>query len=113
MTKEPGRNCGRHADTPHLMNYLEPRSEGHRIAGGGSSPATSATVGLATAALALGINPATAEAIAEHDEFPCQVIRTNDGYRVPFAALLPLLRSRSDRSAGQTPGPGHPDGSPP
>jgi hypothetical protein len=60
----------------------------------GNGPVTAATtVRLATAAHVLGISPASAQELAEREEFPCNVIWTSDGYRVPFAALLRVLRS--------------------
>lgn len=68
-------------------------------AGLGSSPATTVTVGLATAARVLGISPAAAQVLAEHDEFPCAVIRTTDGYRVTFAALVRILHPRRGEPA--------------
>jgi hypothetical protein len=52
-----------------------------------------AMVGLPTAAHMLGISQADAADLAKRDEFPCVVIRTHDGYRVPFAAVLRVLRS--------------------
>lgn len=58
-----------------------------------NSPATAATVRLATAAHALGISQAAAVELAERDEFPCTVIWASDGYHVLFAALLRILRS--------------------
>ena len=59
-------------------------------------PATPpATVALATAARALGISPQDACDLAERGEFPCPVVESGDGYRVPFAALLKLLEPSS------------------
>lgn len=86
------------------------RTNGGRIPGRrgspglGSEPATAATVGLATAAHALGFSLATARTLAEHDVFPCSVIRTMDGYRVPFAALVRVLRSARADCAEPAPG---------
>lgn len=74
----------------------------------GGSPATAATVRLATAARALGISQAAAEDLAERGEFACNVIKTSDGYRVPFAALLRLLRSGCGEHTGPGPGNGTP-----
>jgi len=54
-----------------------------------------ATVALATAARALGISPHDACDLAERGEFPCQVVKSGGGYRVPFAALLGLLGPNS------------------
>ena len=39
------------------------------------------------------------QVLAEHDEFPCAVIRTTDGYRVTFAALVRILRPRRGEPA--------------
>jgi hypothetical protein len=61
--------------------------------GVGRSPATAATVGLATAARLLGLSRATALALAEDEQFPCNVIKTTTGFRVPFASLVRVLRS--------------------
>lgn len=65
----------------------------------GRSPATAATVGLATAARVLGLSPATALALAEHEQFPCSVIKTTAGFRVPFGSLLRVLRSSRSQSS--------------
>lgn len=43
----------------------------------------------------------------EAGQFPCQVIRTEDGYRVPFGALVRVLRSRL--GLGSSSGPWPPD----
>ena len=74
----------------------------------GGSPATAATVRLATAAHALGISQAAAHELADRGEFPCNVIQTSDGYCVPFAALLRLLRSGRGKHTGPGPGNGTP-----
>jgi hypothetical protein len=58
-----------------------------------ASPKPPATVGLMTAAHALGISPDEARDLAERHEFPCNVIETGTGYRVSFAALLRVLGS--------------------
>ncbi len=50
-----------------------------------------ATVDLMTAACALGLGRTKAYDLARHEEFPCQVIRIGDTYRVPTAGLLELL----------------------
>ncbi len=70
---------------------------------GGGAPA--ATVGLPTAARVLGISPDDADGLALRGEFPCSVIQTAEGYRVPFAALLRVLRSGPVHDTGQDAGP--------
>jgi hypothetical protein len=50
-----------------------------------------ATVDLMTAAAALRIGRTKAYQLAQHDEFPCRVIRVGDTYRVPTPGLLELL----------------------
>jgi hypothetical protein len=67
-------------------------------------PAPAATVGLMTAARALGIRPDQAPGLARRGEFPCTVIETSDGYRVSFAALLRILGSGPVRHSGQDAG---------
>lgn len=71
-------------------------------------PAGATTVRLATAAHALGICQAAARDLAERGEFPCTVIKTSDGYRVPFAALLRILRSTHGKRTGPASGKGTP-----
>ena len=66
----------------------------------GCHPAPAATVGLMTAARALGISPDEADDLARRGEFPCNVIATGEGYRVSFAALLRVLSSGPIRAAG-------------
>jgi len=66
----------------------------------GCHPAPAATVGLMTAARALGISPDEADDLAGRGEFPCNVIATGEGYRVSFAALLRVLSSGPIRAAG-------------
>jgi hypothetical protein len=58
------------------------------------------TVSLSTAARMLGLPPEQARNLAAREAFPCSVIATVDGYRVPFAALMHLLKSRRSGSAG-------------
>ncbi len=67
----------------------------------GCHPAPAATVGLMTAARALGISPDEADDLARRGEFPCNVIETGEGYRVSFAALLRVLGSGPVRTAGE------------
>jgi hypothetical protein len=64
-------------------------------------PVPAATVGLMTAARALGISPDDAVDLAKRGEFPCNVIETGDGHRVSFAALLRVLESGPVCDAGQ------------
>ena len=71
----------------------------------GGYPGPTATVGLMTAARALGISPDDADDLARRDEFPCSVIQTGEGYRVLFAALLRALNSGLVRNPGQDTGP--------
>jgi hypothetical protein len=71
----------------------------------GGDPPPAATVGLTTAARALGISPKDADSLARRGEFPCIVIETGEGYRVPFAALLRALGSGPLRNPGQDAGP--------
>jgi hypothetical protein len=79
--------------------------------GFGRCPATAATVGLATAARMLGLSPAAALALAEGEQFPCNVIKTTAGYRVPFASLMRVLRSsRGARRQATQDGHNSPDG---
>lgn len=66
---------------------------------GRSAPAS--TVALATAAGMLGIGPDDAVSLAAIGAFPCSVIQTREGYRVPFAALMRLLGPRRSRDAPQ------------
>jgi hypothetical protein len=70
----------------------------------GGVPPLAATVGLMTAARVLGINPDDADGLARRGEFPCSVIETGEGYRVPFAALLRALGSGPLRNPGQDAG---------
>jgi hypothetical protein len=88
------------------MSDPMPGRNGHRRAGSsatgnwtGSAPG--ATVSLQTAAHALSISPADAQRLAEAGAFPCDVVRSGGGYRIPFRALLHVLRS----SPGTGPGP--------
>jgi hypothetical protein len=67
----------------------------------GGDPPSTATVGLMTAARALGISPDDADGLARRGEFPCSVIETGEGYRVLFAALLLALGSGPLRNPGQ------------
>jgi hypothetical protein len=71
----------------------------------GGDPPSATTVGLTTAARALGISPDDADGLARRGEFPCSVIETGEGYRVPFAALLRALGSGPARDPGQDAGP--------
>lgn len=48
-------------------------------------------VDLLTAARALGIGRTKAYQLAQHNEFPCRIIRVGKGYHVPTADLLILL----------------------
>jgi hypothetical protein len=59
------------------------------------------TIGLMTAARVLGISSDEASDLAGRGEFPCNVIETGDGYRVPFAALLRVLDLGPVRDDGQ------------
>ena len=70
----------------------------------GGQPAPAATVGLMTAAHALGISPDEAGDLARRGEFPCNVIETGKGYRVSFAVLLRVLSSGTVRDAEQDAG---------
>lgn len=63
--------------------------------------APAATVGLMIAACALGIVPGHARGLAESGAFPCSVIETREGYRVPFDALIRVLRRRPLPGAGR------------
>jgi hypothetical protein len=71
----------------------------------GGQPVSAATVGLMTAARALGVSPDEAGDLAERGEFPCEVIEAGDGYRVSFAVLLQVLGSGPVRDTGQDTGP--------
>ena len=67
------------------------------------------TVDLMTAARALGLGRTKAYDLARRQQFPCQVIRIGDTYRVPTPGLLELLGLASDepdqtRPTGQTEG---------
>lgn len=59
------------------------------------------TVGLMTAARALGIGRTKAYELARNGEFPCHVIRIGDLYRVSTADLLRLLDVHTNE--GQSP----------
>jgi len=52
---------------------------------------TSATVDLMTAARARGLGRTKAYELARRDQFPCQVIRIGETYRIPTPGLLELL----------------------
>ena len=62
-----------------------------------SAPAT--TVSLPAAAKVLGFTPDQAHDLAARGVFPCNVITTADGYRVPFGALMHLLKNCCPSSA--------------
>lgn len=68
-----------------------------------------ATISLPAAARTLGIRLSDAHDLAEAGQFPCQVIRTEDDYRVPFGALVRVLRSRLHPGSGSGPWPPHSD----
>lgn len=61
--------------------------------------APTATVSLPTAARMVGLMPDQACDLAASGAFPCSVIATVHGYRVPFAALMHHLKSRRSRPA--------------
>jgi len=48
-------------------------------------------VDLTTAARALGIGRTKAYQLAQHNDFPCRIIRVGRAYHVPTADLLTLL----------------------
>jgi len=48
-------------------------------------------VDLTTAARALGIGRTKAYQLAQHNDFPCRIIRVGRAYHVPTAELLTLL----------------------
>lgn len=48
-------------------------------------------VDLTTAARALGIGRTKAYQLAQHDQFPCRIIRVGRGYHIPTADLLHVL----------------------
>src|SRR5205823_2487875 len=81
---------GRHLDGGHLrlaatsglIAPATPRASG-----------TCATVSVITDARVLGIASGEARNLARRGAFPCDVIETGKGYRVPFTGLLGLLRS--------------------
>jgi hypothetical protein len=50
-----------------------------------------AIIDIVTAARALGLGRTKAYELARRGEFPCQLFRIGDTYRVPTAALLKLL----------------------
>ncbi len=60
-----------------------------------------ATIGLMTGARVRGISSDEASDLAGRGEFPCDVIETGDGYRVPFVALLGVLDRGPVRDDGQ------------
>lgn len=62
--------------------------------------ASGTTVSPRTAARVLGLAPDQALDLAAHGMFPCKVITTSDGYRVPFGALVDHLRDRLRSRAG-------------
>ena len=88
---------------------MHEQSGRHVIRGSGADgrgcPAPGATVSLRTAARVLGISPSDAEELAEAEEFPCGVVQSADGYRVPFRSLLRVLRSQVRPVAGPRPWP--------
>jgi hypothetical protein len=59
-----------------------------------------ATVSLPAAARTLGIPVSDTRDLAEAGRFPCQVIRTEGGCRVPFGALVRVLRIRLRLGSG-------------
>jgi hypothetical protein len=79
------------------------RRDPHQRPTGHLTPA--ATVGLMTAARALGISPDVASELTARGELGCNVIKVGEGYRVPFAALLRVLDSGPGRNAGQDAAP--------
>ncbi len=50
-----------------------------------------ATIGLPTAARALGLGRTKAYELAKRDQFPCRILRIGSTYRIPTAALLRYL----------------------
>ena len=60
------------------------------------------TVGLMTAASALGLGRTKAYELARQEEFPCPVIRIGDTYRIPTPGLLELLGVRSEEPGSGT-----------
>jgi hypothetical protein len=48
-------------------------------------------VDLTTAAHALGIGRTKAYQLAQHDQFPCRIIRIGSNYSVPTADLMKVL----------------------
>jgi hypothetical protein len=72
--------------------------------------APAATVGLMTAAHVLGISRSDARTLAQRGEFPCSVVWVGEDYRVPFTALLRLLRSLPSHATERSPGPCPPGG---
>jgi hypothetical protein len=67
------------------------------------------TVGLMTAARALGLGRTKAYELAKHEQFPCRVIKIGDTYRVPTAGLLELLGVAAEDPAAHRLPPGAPD----
>jgi hypothetical protein len=56
--------------------------------------APAATVALPTAACALGMSHSEAAGLAARGAFPCSVVESGQGYRVPIAALMAVLGTR-------------------
>ena len=80
------------------MGDPSPLPEGQRyLPGKGNQSGQAATIGLAAAALALGMTLAEAQDLVKRGEFPCDVKRSGDEDRVVFASLVRILRSRADR----------------
>jgi hypothetical protein len=54
-----------------------------------------------TAAAALGLGRTKAYELARREEFPCQMIRIGETYRVPTPGLLELLGVAPEEPRGQ------------
>ena len=84
---------------------------GHQASPGSQgTTAPAATVGLMTAAHMLGISRSDAQMLAQRGEFPCNVVWMGEDCRVPFAALLRVLRTRRSQAKERSPGPRPPSG---
>jgi hypothetical protein len=69
--------------------WSQARDGSLRQVSGRVSPA--ATVALPAAACALGMSHAEAAGLAARGAFPCSVVESGEGYRVPVAALVAIL----------------------
>jgi hypothetical protein len=88
-------SSGDRSDGPRdrgLCAWSQARDASLRQITGRATPA--ATVALPAAACALGMSHSEAAGLAARGAFPCSVVESGQGYRVPIAALMAVLGTR-------------------